>query len=165
MTEPSDRHPIRVHLGSDHAGFQLKNTLVEWLVDAGYEPVDHGPLELDPDDDYPPYVLAAAAAVAREPGTYGVVLGGSGNGEAIAANKVAGVRAALVWTEATARLAREHNDANVVSLGARQYDAHEAVQFVATFLETRFSGEERHVRRLGLVADYERSAELPARPA
>ncbi len=160
MTEIA-RPPVRVHLGSDHAGFELKNTLVDWLVDAGYEPVDHGPAGYDAEDDYPPYVLAAAAAVASEPGTYGVVLGGSGNGEAIAANKVAGVRAALVWTETTARLAREHNDANVISLGARQYDAAEAVRFVATFLETPFSGEERHARRLAMVAGYERSGELP----
>src|SRR6187401_3237535 len=152
---------IRVHLGSDHAGFELKRTLVDWLGAHGYEPVDHGPLAYDGDDDYPPYVLAAAAAVAAEAGSFGIVLGGSGNGEAIAANKVPGIRAALAWTETTARLAREHNDANVLSLGVRQYSADEAIEFVATFLETPFSGEERHVRRLAQVTDYERSATVP----
>ena len=109
----------------------------------------------------PPYVIAAATAVAVEPGSFGIVLGGSGNGEAIAANKVVGIRAALVWTETTARLAREHNDANVISLGARQYGADEAVRFVATFLGTAFSGDQRHARRLGQVADYERSGAVP----
>ena len=152
---------IRVHLGSDHAGFELKRTLVDWLETHEYEPVDHGPFEYDGDDDYPPYVLAAATAVAAEAGSFGIVLGGSGNGEAIAANKVPGIRAALAWTESTARLAREHNDANVISLGVRQYSAEEAIGFVATFLETPFSGEERHVRRLAQVTTYERSGTLP----
>jgi ribose 5-phosphate isomerase B len=151
----------RVHLGSDHAGFALKHALIEWLVAAGHEPVDHGPVVYDVEDDYPPCVLAAAMAVAAEPGTFGIVLGGSGNGEAIAANKVPGIRAALVWTEATARLAREHNDANVISLGARQYDQAAATAFVATFLATPFSGEERHARRIAQVSAYERTDRLP----
>jgi ribose 5-phosphate isomerase B len=154
----------RVHLGSDHAGYELKQTLVSWLESAGYQPVDHGPLAYDPDDDYPPCVLAAAIAVAAEPGSFGIVLGGSGNGEAIAANKVRGIRAALVWTQATALLARQHNDANVISLGVRQYSAEDALGFVATFLATPFSGDERHARRLGQVADYERSGEPPSLP-
>lgn len=151
----------RVHLGSDHAGFELKAALIDWLVAQGYEPVDHGPRVIDPQDDYPPYVLAAARAVVDEPGSFGIVIGGSGNGEAIAANKVPGVRAALAWSDATARLGREHNDANVISLGARQYAVDEAVGFVATFLTTAFSGDPRHVRRLQQVADYERSGEVP----
>lgn len=153
--------PARVHLGSDHAGFELKRTLVDWLVANGCDPVDHGAHEYNADDDYPRFVIAAATAVAGEPGTFGIVLGGSGNGEAIAANKVVGIRAALVWTETTARLAREHNDANVISLGARQHSPAEAVRFVATFLGTAFSGDQRHARRLGQVADYERSGVLP----
>ena len=106
---------MRVHLGSDHAGFDLKAALVARLGELGHEPVDHGPAALDPVDDYPPFVLRAAQAVAAEPGSLGVVIGGSGNGEAIAANKVAGVRCALAWSEETARLGRQHNDANVVS--------------------------------------------------
>jgi ribose 5-phosphate isomerase B len=153
---------VRVHLGSDHAAFELKQAVIDWLGSSGYEPVDHGPLAYDAEDDYPPYVLAAASAVAAEPGSFGIVLGGSGNGEAIAANKVVGIRAALAWSEVTARLAREHNDANVISLGARQYPVDDAVRFVATFLETPFSEEQRHVRRLAQVSDYERSGTISA---
>ena len=112
---------MRVHLGSDHAGFELKAHLAEQLGELGYEVVDHGPVEYDPVDDYPPYVLRAAAAVVNDPGSLGVVIGGSGNGEQIAANKVRGVRAALAWNDDTAGLGREHNDANVVSIGARMH--------------------------------------------
>ncbi|MDP9398489.1 MAG: ribose-5-phosphate isomerase [Actinomycetota bacterium] len=156
---------MRVHLGSDHAGHEFKAHLVEWLTAAGHEPVDHGPHELDPQDDYPPYVLRAAAAVAAEAGSLGVVIGGSGNGEQIAANKVAGVRAALAWSEQTAVLARQHNDANVVSIGARLHAPDEATRFVELFLATPFSSDERHVRRIGMLGEYERTGELPALPS
>src|SRR5690242_2225504 len=108
---------MRVFLGSDHAGFELKAHLLQVLPGAGHEPVDCGALELDPQDDYPPFCFAVGERTVAEPGTLGVVIGGSGNGEQIAANKVPGVRAALAWNEETARLAREHNDANVVSIG------------------------------------------------
>jgi ribose 5-phosphate isomerase B len=117
---------VRVHLGGDHTAYELKEHLVGWLKRVGYEVVDHGPHEYDRQDDYPPFVLRAAVAVASEPSSVGVVLGGSGNGEQIAANKVKGIRAALVWNKDTAVLARQHNDANVVSLGARQHDVGEA---------------------------------------
>jgi ribose 5-phosphate isomerase B len=153
---------MRVHLGSDHAGFELKAAVVARLGELGHDVVDHGPERFDPEDDYPPFVLAAAAAVVADPGSLGVVIGGSGNGEAIAANKVPGVRAALVWTDETARLGREHNDANVVSLGARQYSAVDAVRFAEIFVETPFSNDPRHRRRIAMLADYERSGELPA---
>ena len=156
---------MRVHVGSDHAGFELKQALVRRLADLGHEPVDHGPPALDPQDDYPPYVLRAAQAVAEQPGSAGVVLGGSGNGEAIAANKVRGVRCALAWSEQTARLAREHNDANVVSLGARMHDSATALALVEVFLRSAYSAEPRHDRRLGMLADYERSGVLPPLPS
>jgi ribose 5-phosphate isomerase B len=152
---------MRVHLGSDHAGFELKAAVAARLTELGHEPVDHGAAEFDAEDDYPPFVMAAAAAVVAEEGSLGVVIGGSGNGEAIAANKVAGVRAALVWTDETARLGREHNDANVISLGARQYATADAIRFVEIFLETPFSNGDRHRRRIAMLADYERSGELP----
>jgi ribose 5-phosphate isomerase B len=152
---------MRVHLGSDHAGFELKAALIARLTQLGHEPIDHGPAVLDPEDDYPPFVMAAAAAAAGEPGSLGVVIGGSGNGEAIAANKVPGVRCALVWTDETARLGRLHNDANVVSLGARQYPIEDALRFAEIFLATEFTQESRHKRRLAMLADYERSGELP----
>jgi ribose 5-phosphate isomerase B len=152
---------MRVHLGCDHAGFELKQHLVRWLRAQGHDVVDHGAVEYDATDDYPPYCLHAAAGVVADPGSLGVVLGGSGNGEQIAANKVDGVRAALVWNLETATLAREHNDANVAALGARQLGVDEAVKLVEVFLATPYSGEERHTRRIGMLHDYERTGELP----
>jgi ribose 5-phosphate isomerase B len=129
---------MRVHLGSDHAGFELKQQLARWLADNGYEVVDHGPNAYDPDDDYPPYCLRAGEAVVGEPGSLGIVLGGSGNGEQIAANKVPGVRAALAWSEETARLARQHNDANVLAIGARMHAPDDATHFCQGVLDDGF---------------------------
>ena len=153
-----------MHLGSDHAGFELKNALAARLAELGHEPVDHGPLVYDAADDYPPFCLRAARAVVADEGSLGVVIGGSGNGEAIAANKVAGVRCALAHSEETARLAREHNDANVVSVGARMHDEATALRLVEVFLSTPFSADERHARRIGMLAEYERTGVLPPLP-
>src|SRR3954466_5823962 len=147
---------MRVFLGTDHAGLELKSHLLEVLGDEGFEPVDCGAYEYDAEDDYPPFCLAVGERVVPEPGSLGVVIGGSGNGEQIAANKVPGVRAALVWNESTAKLARQHNDANVVSVCGRQHSVEEATELVLTFLREPFSGEERHARRIALLADYER---------
>ena len=155
---------MRVYLGSDHAAFELKQRLAGHLTSLGHEVVDCGPGAFDPDDDYPPFVLLAATQTAADPGSLGIVLGGSGNGEAIAANKVRGVRCALAFSEDTARLGREHNDANVLSLGARMYDEATALRFAEIFLSTPFSGEERHVRRLAQLGAYEVSGELPPLP-
>jgi ribose 5-phosphate isomerase B len=155
---------VRVHLGSDHAGLELKAALMERLEKLGHEPVDHGPYVYDAADDYPPYVVRAASAVALEPGSLGIVIGGSGNGEQIAANKVPGIRAALAWTVETAVLSRQHNDAQVLSLGARQYPLADALSFAEAFVGTPFSDDERHARRLGMVADYELTHELPPLP-
>lgn len=152
---------MRVYLGSDHAGFELKRHLVSWLREHGHEPVDCGPDQYEPADDYPPYVLRAALGTVEDAGSYGIVLGGSGNGEAMAANKVRGVRAVLAWNEETARLGREHNDANVLSLGARMHETAEAVAMVATFLATSYSRDARHGRRIAMVRDYEESGRLP----
>ncbi len=152
---------MRVHLGSDHAGFELKEAVVRRLSELGHEPVDHGPAEYVAADDYPPFVLRAAQGVAAEPGSLGVVIGGSGNGEAMAANKVRGVRCALAWSTETATLAREHNDANVVSLGARMHDEATALSILAAFLGTPYSGDERHARRIGMLSEYETSGTLP----
>lgn len=152
---------MRVHLGSDHAGFELKAALITRLQELGHEPVDHGPHAFDAQDDYPPYVLAAATATAAEPDSRGIVIGGSGNGEAIAANKVRGVRAALAFSDETARLGREHNNANVVSLGARMYPLADAVRFAEIFLTTDFTNEARHVRRLAMLDDYEHTGQVP----
>jgi ribose 5-phosphate isomerase B len=156
---------MRVHLGSDHAGLELKSHLAAWLGEQGYDVVDHGPVEYDPVDDYPPFVMRAATAVVNDPGSLGVVIGGSGNGEAIAANKVRGVRAALAWNDDTAGLGRAHNDANVVSIGARMHSPDEATRLVERFLTTPFTGEERHVRRIAMLTAYELSGELPELPS
>lgn len=159
---------MRVHLGSDHAGLELKDHLISWLTGHGHEPVDHGPFVYDAVDDYPVFCLRAAEGVVADQAAgvaaLGVVIGGSGNGEQIAANKVAGVRCALAWSEETASLAREHNDANVVSVGGRMHSVEDMTRFVEVFLATPFSHDERHVRRIGQLADYERTRELPPLP-
>ena len=148
---------MRVHIGTDHAGFDLKNYLVSALVADGHDVVDHGPAAYDAEDDYPVYCIPAAEAAVAEPGSLGIVIGGSGNGEQIAANKVVGARAALAYDESTATLARQHNDANVISIGARMHTEEQALDLVRLFLSTPFSGDERHARRIALLADYERS--------
>ena len=157
---------MRVHIGGDHAAYDLKYQLVQHLLAQGHDVVDHGPDHFDAEDDYPVFCLRAAEAVVADQqdgvDSLGVVIGGSGNGEQIAANKVPGVRAALVWNTETAQLARQHNDANVVSIGARQHSVEEATELVLEFLRTPFSDEERHVRRIGLVTDYERDRHRPA---
>jgi ribose 5-phosphate isomerase B len=159
---------MRVHLGSDHAGLDLKAHLQQWLADHGYDVVDHGPFVHDPLDDYPVFCLRAAEAVAAERAegrdSLGVVVGGSGNGEQMAANKVAGIRSALAWSEETAALARQHNDANVVAVGGRMHSLADMTRFVEVFLTTPFSGEERHARRIGQLSTYETDGELPPLP-
>ena len=151
---------MKIHIGSDHAGLEFKNRIVEHLKNKGHDVVDHGPHTFDPLDDYPVFCIPAAEAVAKEPGSFGIVLGGSGNGEQMVANKVKGVRAALVWSKEIAKLAREHNDANVISLGGRMHDEAFCLELVDTFLATPFSGDERHVRRIGLISKYEKDGSL-----
>ena len=153
---------MRVHLGCDHAGYELKNLLAQYLRTAGYDVVDHGAHEYDEDDDYPAFCFEAAEGVVEEPGSLGIVLGGSGNGEQIAANKVLGVRAALAWSVETAQLAREHNDANVIGLGARMHPVEEAFRIARAFLDTPFSGVERHQRRIDQLAEYEAERGQPS---
>ncbi len=155
---------MRVYLGSDHAGYDLKAHLADWLREHGHQPVDCGPHQFDAQDDYPPFCLRAAERTAADAGALGIVIGGSGNGEAIAANKVAGVRCALAWSEETARLGRQHNDANVLSIGSRMHTQDEATSFVAVFLATPYSGEERHSRRIGMLTAYEADGTLPPLP-
>ena len=155
---------MRVYLGSDHAGYELKMHLVNHLSKQGYDIVDVGPHSYDPEDDYPAFCLATGARVVEDSGSLGIVIGGSGNGEQIAANKVAGIRAALAWKVEIARLARQHNDANVLSLGGREHTLDEATAMAEAFLTTSFSGNERHARRIGQLAEYERTRELPALP-
>lgn len=151
---------MRIHIGSDHAGLEFKNKIVAHLKSKGHDVTDHGPHSFDPLDDYPVFCIPAAEAVAKDSGSFGIVLGGSGNGEQMAANKVKGVRAALVWSIETARLAREHNDANVISLGGRMHDEEFCLDLVDTFLSTPFSNDERHIRRISLISKYENEGRL-----
>ncbi|WP_426996040.1 ribose-5-phosphate isomerase [Pseudarthrobacter sp. N5] len=149
----------RVHIATDHAGMELSAHLVSHLGAKGYDVVDHGPKVYDALDDYPSFCINAALAVVadQEAGiqALGIVLGGSGNGEQIAANKVSGIRAALAWNHSTAVLAREHNDANVIAVGGRQHTVEEATELIEAFLAEPFSNDERHIRRIGKIAAYE----------
>ena len=156
---------MRVYLGSDHAGYELKMHLVNHLTKQGHDVVDVGPHVYDPEDDYPSFCLHTGAKVVADEGSLGIVIGGSGNGEQIAANKIDGVRAALVWRTEIAQLARQHNDANVISLGAREHTLDEATTFVDAFLATPFSGNPRHARRIAQVAEFEQTRKLPDLPA
>lgn len=146
---------MRIHIGSDHAGLEFKNELIEHLVAGGHDVTDHGPYEFDALDDYPDFCIPAAESVAKDPTSLGIVLGGSGNGEQIAANKVKGIRAALVWSIETAKLAREHNNANVIAIGQREHTAQEVKSFIDVFIATPFPGDERHARRIAKIAAYE----------
>jgi ribose 5-phosphate isomerase B len=155
---------LRIHIATDHAGLEISHFLIEQLRAQGHEVFDHGPEVYDALDDYPAFCINAALAVVRDEqasiAALGVVLGGSGNGEQIAANKVHGIRAALAWNESTAKLAREHNNANVVAIGARQHSREEVLRLVEMFIAEPFSFDERHVRRIGQIANYEQSGEV-----
>ncbi|MCI5826479.1 MAG: ribose-5-phosphate isomerase [Arcanobacterium sp.] len=148
---------MRIHIATDHAGFELKEHLKAHLAEAGYEVIDHGYKEYDPADAYPPVCIACGEATAADPGSLGIVIGGSGNGEQMAANLAAGCRAALVWNDEVAMLARAHNNANVISIGARQHTLAEATRFVDIFLSTEFDPESRHQSRIQMMTDYEQS--------
>jgi ribose 5-phosphate isomerase B len=157
---------MRIHIATDHAGLELSHHLIEHLGAKGYDVIDHGPKEYDAEDDYPSFCINAALAVVADraagAAALGIVLGGSGNGEQIAANKVKGIRAALAWNLETAKLAREHNDANVVAVGGRQHSVEEATAIIEAFLAEPFSNAERHVRRIGKIAHYEATGEVLA---
>ncbi len=151
---------MRIHIGSDHAGLELKGALVEYLESKGHRVIDHGPHQFDALDDYPDFCIPAAAATVADPLSLGIVLGGSGNGEQIAANKVKGVRAALAWSVETAKLAKEHNNANVVGIGGRMHSIDECKAIIDAFIETPFSNDERHIRRINKISTYEDTAGL-----
>lgn len=155
---------MRVHIGGDHAAFELHQELLTFLGAEGHQVTDHGPFTFDALDDYPVFVIRAAQAVAADPGSRGIVLGGSGNGEQMAANKVAGIRAALCYNTELARLAREHNDAHILSMGGRMQSVDAAKEMVRTFLITEFIGEERHQRRIDMVSAFEADGTLPPLP-
>jgi ribose 5-phosphate isomerase B len=155
---------MRVHIGTDHAGLDFSQHLQQHLRESGHEVVDHGPTTFDPLDDYPSFCINTALAVVRDQAagiqTLGIVFGGSGNGEQIAANKVKGARAALVWNRDTALLARQHNDANLIAIGARQHSLEVAIELIDAFLAEPFSGEERHARRIAQLAEFENTGKI-----
>ena len=155
---------MRVHIGSDHAGFELKNEIIEHLKKAGHEPIDCGAYTYDAEDDYPAFCIAAALKTVGDNESLGIVIGGSGNGEQIAANKVPGARCALAWSTETASLARQHNNAQVVAIGAREHSIEDASSFAAAFLAEPFSEDPRHERRIAILDEYEKTHEPPALP-
>jgi ribose 5-phosphate isomerase B len=141
---------MKIYIASDHAGFELKKVLVSHLELMGHEVVDKGPDHLDPTDDYPDFVSLVAEAITDGDAEYGIVMGGTGTGEAIEANRLFGVRCAVYYggPEEIIKLAREHNDANILSLGARFISEEEGKRAVDIFLSTKFPGDERHKRRI-----------------
>lgn len=155
---------MRIHIATDHAGLELSHFLIRELTKQGHEVFDHGPTSYDPLDDYPSFCINAALAVVADEKAgaeaLGIVLGGSGNGEQIAANKVKGIRAALAWNDSTAKLAREHNNANVIAVGARQHSQEEVLHLIELFISEPFSNDERHVRRIGKIASYEQTGDI-----
>lgn len=155
---------MRIYLGADHAGFELKNTIKDHLLAGGYEVIDCGAHVYDADDDYPAFCIAAAQGVVDNPGSLGIVLGGSGNGEQIAANKVKGARCALAWSVETARLAREHNNAQLIGIGGRMHSAAEALEIVDAFLDQAWSENPRHQRRIDILAEFENTGVAPEVP-
>ena len=155
---------MRVYLGSDHAGLELKQTIIDHLKKNGHEPIDCGAYTYDADDDYPAFCIAAALRTVGDPGSLGIVIGGSGNGEQIAANKVPGARCALGWNTETATLARQHNNAQLIGIGARMTPVDEALTIVDAFLSAQWSKAERHQRRIDILAEYERTHQAPPVP-
>ena len=146
---------MRIHIGADHAGLELKSALIEHLAGQGHDVKDHGPYTYDALDDYPDFCIPAAEAVVKDPGSLGIVLGGSGNGEQIAANKVKGIRAALAWNIETAKLAKQHNNANVVAIGGRMHSIEDCKAIIDAFISEPFSNDERHIRRIEKISKYE----------
>lgn len=146
-----------IYIGADHGGYELKEKIKEWLAEDNIETEDLGANGFNPEDDYPDFIIPVAEKVVSEPGSLGIILGRSGNGEAIAANKVSGVRTALCLNEEMARKAKEHNNANIISLGADYINPEDVRKIVKTFIETPFSNESRHVRRLKKIEEFEKS--------
>ena len=155
---------MRIHFASDHAGFELKEHLREHFADAGHEVIDHGAFAYDAQDDYPAFCIAAAERTVADPESLGIVIGGSGNGEQIAANKVPGARCALAWSVETASLARQHNNAQLIGIGGRMHTVADALSFVDAFLTTAWSEAPRHQRRIDILTEHEATHVAPPVP-
>lgn len=146
---------MKIHMGADHAGYDLKEKLKEYLIQMGHEIIDHGAYTVNPDDDYPDVIEPVAQVISEDPTSFGIILGGSGQGEAIDANRFAQVRAIEYYggNLEIITLGRQHNNANILSLGARFITEEEAKHATKLFLETDFSNDERHIRRLNKIDD------------
>ena len=154
---------MNIGIASDHAGFEYKEALRDWLTSLGHEVKDYGCYS-DERTDYPTWIRPCAEAVVKGEVERGIVLGGSGNGEQIAANKVPGARCALAWSVETAQLARQHNNAQLIGLGGRMHSVEEAFAIVDAFVATPWSDEPRHQRRIDILAEYERTGQAPEVP-
>ncbi|WP_207801701.1 ribose-5-phosphate isomerase [Mycobacterium uberis] len=155
---------MRVYLGADHAGYELKHRIIEHLKKSGHQPIDCGAFNYDAEDDYPAFCIAAATRTVADPGSLGIVLGGSGNGEQIAANKVVSARCALAWSVETATLARKHNNAQLIGIGGRMHTVAEVLAIVDAFVTTSWSKAHRHRRRIDILTEYERTHQAPPVP-
>jgi ribose 5-phosphate isomerase B len=155
---------MRVYLGGDHGGYELKQAIIAHLRAGQHEPIDCGAYAYDAEDDYPSFCIAAAVKTVADPGSLGIVLGGSGNGEQIAANKVPGARCALGWSPETASLARRHNNALLIGIGGRMHSVAQALAIVDAFLSTPWSEAPRHQRRIDAMSEYERTGIAPPVP-
>lgn len=146
---------MKIYLGTDHAGFEFKENVKNFLTKEGYEIEDCGAFTFDKDDDYPDFIAKAAKKTAENPSSFGIVFGKSGAGECIVANKIKGIRAILGFTKENVILARVHNDANILSLGSEFVSNDQACELIKLFLETPFSNEERHIRRINKIKEIE----------
>ena len=140
---------MKIHIATDHAGFELKSKILDYLISKGHEIIDHGAKSFDPDDDYPDYIFPCAKAVSKDNNSYGIIFGGSGQGEAIAANRIRGVRAIVYYgfEQTIPILSREHNNANIISIGARFVSENEIYDVIEKWLNISFS-KGRHYRRI-----------------
>ncbi len=148
---------VKIYLATDHAAYELKEYVKSHLIEGGYDVEDCGAMGFDPNDDYPDLIKIAAKNVSQNPGSFGVVFGKSGAGEAIVANKINGIRAVLAVNEENVKLSREHNDANVLSIGSVLIGNEKAIELIRLFVNTPFSNEERHARRIGKISQIEQN--------
>lgn len=148
---------MKIYLATDHAAFELKEYVKKALSEGGYEIEDCGAMTFDPHDDYPDLIKLAAYKVAQDSNSFGAVFGKSGTGEAIVANKIKGIRAVIAFNEENVRLSREHNNCNIISIGSQFVTNEQAVQLIRLFINTKFSEEERHTRRIDKIAELESS--------
>jgi ribose 5-phosphate isomerase B len=146
---------MKIYLGTDHAGFELKEKIKSFLLERNFEVEDCGALEFNENDDYPDFISKAAMRISKDPSSFGIIFGKSGAGECITANKIKNIRAILGFSIKNVKIAREHNDANILSLGSTFIDEELAKELIMVFLQTPFTKDERHVRRINKIKELE----------